>query len=198
MIFLEQIKKTSIIEKATKLAIWYSLHDTLVGYGKLEQEERFTSLRSLLLNSMEIFVVGHEIAHFCYYEAYPDTNGLAPDQSDKDLEINCDNIGLAVCTVYGIGENNTFATNFIGPLVFLYSIHLCEKVKEIITKKPRHDSNSHPSINDRIKNVFKFAKVAKVHPDILEIMKDSLDAAIVIGSQVQLIATEVASKNTDV
>jgi hypothetical protein len=198
MVFLGRIRKTSIIQTATKLAVWYALHDTLVGYGKLEQEKRFTSLRVLLLCAMEIFVVGHEVSHFCHYEAYPETNGLAPEQSDKDLELNCDGIGLAVCTAYGTEEDNTFASNFIGPLILLYSIHLCEKVKEIITDKPRQHSNSHPSINERINNIFKFAKAAEVHPDVLAIMKDSLDAAMVIGSQVQIIATEIASSKTDV
>lgn len=189
--YSDKIKGTSITTTATSLAIFYSLNETLLGYGKLEQEEKFLLNRTLLLNAMKVFVIGHEIAHFSYHEDHPDTCGIRPGNSNKDLEMECDGIGLAICTVYGLNEANTFTTNFIGPLMLLYAISLCEKIKTIITGKTAKPSETHPATLDRIKNIFLFAESINMHSEILQIMRDSLDAAMIIGSQVELTAREI-------
>jgi hypothetical protein len=189
--FKEKIKATPLIPLATSLAIWYALNDTMRGYGKLVRDEKFTTLRVLLLNAMEVFVIGHEISHLSFQELYPETLGVPEGKTVKDLEMDCDSIGLAVCTVYGIEEENTFATNFIGPLAILYAIQLCESVKEMVTGVEHGHSETHPAAVDRIENVFSFVRQARLHPDILKIMNESLEALKIVGNEVEAIIRAV-------
>lgn len=165
--FKEKIRASSLIPLATSLAIWYALNDTLLGYGKLNRDEKFTTLRVLLLNAMDVFVIGNEIALLSFHPSHLETFGVPPGQSVKELEMGCESIGLAVCTVYGIEEKN-FCKNFFGATRCFYGVHLCDIVKEIIMGKSSMQSDTHPAIVECIENIFSFVKKAELHQDTLK------------------------------
>jgi len=70
-----------------RLALYYGIFGTLLGFGEVEQPQDYLSYRLTLLDAMETFVVSHEYAHFVAHERIPRVSG-------QDLEMLCDEMGL--------------------------------------------------------------------------------------------------------
>lgn len=145
------------VKRAKELSVYFSIYGSLIGFGKVKQEENNLGVRVLLLQAMEAFVISHEIAHFSMHEIYPETGGVAEDESEKDLESNCDTLGLAISTAYGNKKENPYAFQFLGALVFFYSLKISYAVKEVIFGCKPEKSDSHPTLDERIDSVFLFA-----------------------------------------
>jgi hypothetical protein len=128
----------------------YALTDSLVGFGRIEQPKEQHGFRILLVNAMEIFVVGHEIGHFTSHEKSPESSGALSPSESRALEFQCDAVGLAVSTAYGQEENNAFAFQLIGAILFFYALRICEQATAIILNAEAPRSQSHPSAEERM------------------------------------------------
>ena len=192
------LKGSKVIGDAARLAFRYASTGTLVGFGKLEQEKELTIGRTLLVNSMEIFAVAHEVGHFFNHEEHPGTNGLAPGDSLKDLELDCDALALTVCSAYGQREDNIFASHLIGPLLFFYALRICDKAAERLFGEHRnHDSDSHPTHAERIHAILAFLDYVVADPVAVGGAQFAMEIAMVIGSQLQLLWDEVSDESVD-
>lgn len=188
---LSKLKQGRVLVDATHLAVRYAYFDSLLGFGRVDQPQEIMGFRVLLVNAMEIFVVGHEIGHLLGHEAHPETQGIPPGTDAKSHELECDAVGLAISTVYGVREENAFAFQLIGPLLFFYALRTCDQVKEILLDEPPAQSDSHPSHEDRFRFALNFLDAAGAQENIKESVQFALDVAMCVGSQVQLIAHEM-------
>lgn len=193
---IEKLRQGRVLVDATQLAMHYACFDSLINFGKLEQRKELTGFRTLLVSSMEIFIVGHEIGHFLASEAYPETSGIAPGQDAKSHELDCDAVGLAISTQHGIREGNAFAYQLIGPLLFFYALRICEQVESILADVAPEKSESHPSHEERFKFALHFLDERGGKENIEESVLFALDIAMSIGSQVQLIVRDLKNHET--
>ncbi len=182
-----RLAKCGVVADATRLAIRYAATESLLGFGRIEQHKDLRASRVLLVNSMEAFILAHEVAHFISHEEYPNSSGIPPDSNQKQLELNCDALGFAVCNGYGAQENNPFAFQLIGPVLFFYALRLSDITRSILTGAPIVDSETHPSTDERIRAVLQFLKDAEAGRSVQRNVLDALDVAMIIGSQVQVI-----------
>lgn len=194
---LTKLRKGQVLIDATRLAVRYAMTDSLVGFGKVEQRPDIHGVRVLLVNAMEVFVVAHEVAHFVAYEAYPDTMGIAPGSNSKMHELECDTFALAVCTQYGVQENNAFSFQLVGPLLFFYALRICERTKAVLTGQPPRESDTHPTNEDRFKFALDFLRSVGAKKHILSSVTFALETAMIIGTQVHLIAQDIAEKSPE-
>lgn len=187
----EALREDPILVQATKLALRYAMSDSLVGFGELIQDENHLNFRIQLVTSMEVFVVGHELAHFTFHERHPESIGLPPGMACRDLEMHCDAMGLAICSAYGVKEVNQLALRFIGPLWFFYALHLCEETQTILLNQPPRVSATHPTIKERIRFIFDFANLANMDPSVRQSMEEALELAIIVGVHVKTVARAI-------
>jgi len=185
---LSKLKQGNVLVDATRIAVRYAYCDSLLGFGRLEQAEELVGFRMLLVNAMEIFVVGHEIGHLLGYESHPETQGIPPGSDARNHELECDAVGLAISTAYGVREENAFAFQLIGPLLLFYALRTCDQVKAILFDEPPTPSESHPSHEERFRFALEFLGAAGAQDNIKESVQFALDVAMCVGSQVQLIA----------
>ena len=188
---LSKLKQGSVLVDATRLAVRYAYFDSLLGFGRVEQPQELMGFRVLLVNAMEIFVVGHEIGHLLGYEAHPETQGIPPGADAKSHELDCDAVGLAISTAYGVREENAFAFQLIGPLLLFYALRTCDQVKAILLDETPTPSESHPSHEERFRFALDFLDAAGAQDNIKESVQVALDVAMCVGSQVQLIAHDM-------
>ncbi|MGG1949714.1 hypothetical protein [Ralstonia solanacearum] len=191
------LKGSRIIRDAALLALRYARTGSLVGFGKLEQPEHLLLGRTLLVNAMELFAIAHEVGHFFCYEEHPETDGLASGQSPKDLELECDALALAVCTGYGQSEDNAFAFQLTGPLLFFCALRICDQAAaQLVGEHGIETSNSHPTHLERIQFIQEFLKKVGAAPHVIDGAQFVLEVAAIIESQVQLLWSELA-ENAD-
>jgi hypothetical protein len=188
---LSKLKQGHVLVDATRLAVRYAYFDSLIGFGQVEQSKEHMGFRVLLVNSMEIFVIGHEIGHFLGHEEHPETLGILPGTDSKNHELECDAVGLALSTAYGVREENALAFQLIGPLLFFYALRTCEQVKAILFDEIPIESESHPSHEERFRFALDFLDAAGATENIKKSVRFALDVAMCVGSQVQLIAHDM-------
>jgi hypothetical protein len=188
---LSKLKQGSVLVDATRLAVRYAYFDSLLGFGRLEQPNELMGIRVLLVNAMEIFVVGHEIGHLLGYEAHPETQGIPSGTDAKSHELDCDAVGLAISTAYGVREENAFAFQLIGPLLLFYALRTCDQVKATLLDETPAPSESHPSHEERFRFALDFLDSAGAQGNIKESVQFALDVAMCVGSQVQLIVHDM-------
>lgn len=184
---LSKLKQGSVLVDATRLAVRYAYFDSLLGFGRVEQAKELIGFRVLLVNAMEIFVVGHEIGHLLGHEANPETQGVPPGTDARSHELECDAVGLAISTAYGVREENALAFQLIGPLLLFYALRTCDQVKAILLDETPTPSESHPSHEERFRFALEFLDAAGAQDNIKESVQFALDVAMCVGSQVQLI-----------
>ncbi len=187
---IAKLRQGNVLVDAARLSLHYACADSLLGFGRLEQAKDLLGFRVLLLNAMEIFVVGHEIGHFMSHESHPNTNGIPPGMDSKSHELECDAVGLAISTQYGVRENNAFAFQLIGPLVLFYALHTCEQVRAALIDEVRPASDSHPSHEERFRFALQFLNDVGAKESIKESVQFALDVAMCVGTQVQLLAQD--------
>ncbi|TOP27213.1 hypothetical protein [Vibrio parahaemolyticus] len=150
------ITDLNIAIDAFRLCVHYGYIGTVRGFGRLEQPQEMHADRAILVHSMEVFIVAHEFYHLYLEEKYPESNGIPPDHTEKDVEELCDAMALAVVTTYGIEKNNIYASHLLGPLLFFSSLELCEKVKNVINPDVNITSDSHPTASERVAFIHSF------------------------------------------
>ncbi|TBU71639.1 hypothetical protein [Phytopseudomonas daroniae] len=188
---IQKLREGHILVDAARLALRYALFNSVLGFGRVEQPRELFGPRVMLVSAMEIFAIGHEIGHFLAHEAYPDASGISPEQDSKTHELECDAVGLAISTAYGVRNGNSFAFQLIGPLLLFYALRICEQVKSILIDEPPTPSESHPSHEERFKYALNFLYKAGATEDIKESVHFALDVAMHVGSQVQMIAKDL-------
>tara|TARA_R110001583_G_scaffold173189_1_gene327070 strand:+ start:221 stop:1327 length:1107 start_codon:yes stop_codon:yes gene_type:complete len=161
------------------LTAYYSQLGSLKGFGKLSEPKGAMLERASLVQAMEVFIIAHEFYHLHLEEQYPDSNGLPPDTSQKEMELMCDSWGLVVLTLFGLKHNNIYATNLIAPLVFFSSLELCESTRVKLKPEVAID-DSHPSPLDRLTNINEFIE----NGNFPEYMKDSSEKFTRISVQI--------------
>lgn len=193
---ITKLRQGRVLLDAAQLALHYACFDSLLGFGQLKQPQELLGGRVMLVNAMEIFVVGHEIGHFLGHEAYPESSGIPPGQDSKSHELECDAVGLAISTAYGVREGNAFAFQLIGPLLLFYALRICEQVKSFLFDEAPAQSESHPSHEERFRFALDFLDAVGAKEDIKESVQFALDVAMYVGSQVQLIARDLKTQVT--
>jgi hypothetical protein len=186
-----KLKQGRVLVDASRLSLHYAYFDSLLGFGQVEQPKELEGFRVLLVNAMEIFIVGHEIGHLLGHEMHPETLGIPPGKDSKAHELECDFAGLTISTAYGVRENNAFAFQLIGALLFFYALRTCDQVKAILFDESPIESNSHPSHEERFRHALDFLDATGAKGDIKESVQFALDVAMCVGNQVQLIAHDL-------
>lgn len=188
---VQKLLQGNVIMDAARLSLRYAHSGSLVGFGRMAQDDDLTAFRTLLVNAMEIFAIGHEIGHFLAHEDYPETSGIRPGQDAKSHELECDAIGLAISTEYGVRNKNPFAFQLIGPLLLFYALHTCERVKSILVDEEPIRSDSHPTHEERFSHTLNFLSKVGASKDVMEGVHFTLEVALCVGSQVQVIAQKL-------
>lgn len=87
---------------ASKLVLYYAYAGTLVGFGPLEQSEQHGAFRMELLKAMEVFIIGHEYAHFIWEERLGHlSTEVAPEE-----ERSADLLAFSICRWFGVKANS--------------------------------------------------------------------------------------------
>lgn len=163
--------------KIQKLIINYALLGTVIGYGKYQHSKDLLMSRALLVHAMEVFIIAHEYGHFLAEEHSTDFDNVHTVEYSKEVELFCDRIGLSICTGYGAEKNNNFAFEFIAPILFFYTINICESMKSFLFGIKTKYSTSHPPIEKRIENIFTFAREVKASEGVFQSMNLFLEIA---------------------
>jgi hypothetical protein len=192
-----KLKSSQALLDATRLSVHYANFNSVLGFGRIEHPKNLVTIRALLVNSMEIFVVGHEIGHLLAHESHPETHGIPEGTCLKEHELECDAVGLAISTAYGVREENGFAFQLIGALLFFYALHTCDQVKGILVGHLPKSSESHPSHEERFRFTLDFLRLIEANDTTMESVRFALDVAECLGSQVQLIAHNLKEKLAD-
>lgn len=167
---------------ALKLLFRYLRSESLMGFGEVKQGPHLMSYRVMLCRSMETFVVGHELGHFCLHEAHPETNGVPPGRTLKDVELLCDAMGFAITSAVGEAKGDDVSKHLIGPLLLFYTLRLHEEADEIILERPEPESESHPSLKERIDGLFAYATMAAPAGHLTIPLQEAMGYATVLGS----------------
>lgn len=192
-----RIKEQNILSDAVRLAVRHAVTGSSLGFGQVEQASELFGLRVLILNAMEIFILGHEIGHLVNHESHPETGGIPPGGTAIDLELSCDVFGLSVCSSYGFKNANPLAINLSGPLLFLYALHICEQTRKTLTKTSTPPSQTHPSTADRFALALQYIReVSDEGPAVSEALS-IMEVALAIGAFVQMATVEIAEEISD-
>lgn len=120
--------------------------------ANVEQEipanQQEASLKAYLLDAMELFVVGHEYAHFVAEERCPEFKGILDPDRSMELEAFCDALGLFLAQAAATDPWNQIAFSGAGGLLFLRSLQLCEYARSLV--QPPTPSASHPASLERV------------------------------------------------
>jgi hypothetical protein len=110
---------------SARLSLYYAATGTVLGFGEVEQPRDHFAERMQLLQSMEIFAVAHEYAHFLADErglSFVDETG---EPAPIGIEYFCDAIGLQISREWGSKNDNWFAFAGVGGLAFFRAIETC-------------------------------------------------------------------------
>jgi|GEM_PF-7067116 len=147
------LKTPGIMSYALMLARHYAQHGSIVTAPMLPVYEKFhIAHRSLIIDAMELFVLGHEYGHCLAEEKIETTSSALSEFESRDLEFSCDQVGLKISRAASAEPVNMFAYSGTGAALFLRAIQLCEAVRQIyLTGKPEEvSSSSHPSVTERL------------------------------------------------
>ncbi|MCU7374872.1 hypothetical protein PEC18_29485 [Paucibacter sp. O1-1] len=180
------VRGAPIIAPAIELLLRYVRSDSVLGFGELKHDPRLDAYRLELCNSMETFIVGHELGHFLLHERYPETNGVPPGKTLKEMELHCDALGFAICGAVGNAEGDETSVHLIGPLLLFYALHLCDDIGHMVLERPPSTSETHPSNRERMHQLFSFADMVAPGGHLWGPLEEALSYASVLGSQVRL------------
>jgi hypothetical protein len=190
---IAKLRQGQVLVDASRLAVRYALTGSVLSSGPMPQAENLLIGRTLLLNSMEMFVIGHELGHFISHEEYPLTDGIAPGSGPKDLERSCDFFGFTICTGYGVREGNAFSFQLLGPSLLFYALMISESAVALLSGQSSHVSDSHPSNEQRLGFVFDFLDEVKATQDLKNNLQSCLDIAGLIGAHVLITLEDAAN-----
>ena len=153
------------ISLAVRLALYFSVTGSLLGFGVVDQPPDYYPYRLELLKSMEIFALSHEYSHFVAHERELEFKDEDGNPFPHGLELFCDVMGLQISRTWGSKNRNWLAFTGVGGLAFFRAIDICESgAAELFDGNlglslPRErarrpsDSDTHPSVTDRTMNL---------------------------------------------
>jgi len=115
-----------------RLALFHAVYGTVLGFGEVVQPLSHTTYRLELLRAIELFVVGHEFAHFVAEERLPHLRGSLELEQQHELERFCDALGLALSRECSGANFLTFCG--VGAVVLLRSAELTASVRDVLAK----------------------------------------------------------------
>jgi hypothetical protein len=195
---IEAIRRDPATVQALRLVLRYARAESLVGFGKYAHEKNLVHFRMLLVQAMEMFIVGHELGHFFLEEQYPELNGVPPDLTPHSVELLCDIIGFSVCTADGHESENELSRHLIGPLLLLYALKLSEDVQNTLLNTRQEASDTHPGLAERIQNLFKYARAIDPTGALYSSMEETLDYAAILGAQVKTVISHISDSDSEV
>ena len=138
---------------AARLALFFSVFDTVLGFGEYKQPHSFLRYRIELLRAMEAFALAHEYVHFLVEEQH------LQFADDYKLELFCDELGLQISRDWGDKRQNWLAFAGVGALAFFEAVETSRACAQELAESGRHspqNSNrgegSHPEPKVRIAN----------------------------------------------
>jgi hypothetical protein len=157
------------INLAVRLALYFSVTGSLLGFGVVDQPPDYYSYRLQLLQSMEIFVLSHEYCHFVAHERELEFRDQDGHPFSQGLELFCDAMGLQLSRLWGSKNNNWLAFTGVGGLAFFRAIDICESgAAELLNcnlrlalprakERRQLESDSHPPVTERTMNLITWA-----------------------------------------
>lgn len=150
---------------SARLSLYYAATGTVLGFGEVEQPLDYFPYRMQLLQSMEIFAVAHEYAHFVADERgirFVDETGEA---FPMGIEYFCDAVGLRISREWGSKNDNWLAFTGAGGLAFFRAIETCSNCASAVASdrgtparpatRATGDDASHPPVNERALTLIK-------------------------------------------
>jgi len=148
---------------AGRLALAYGIYGSLIGFGQVNEPLDYWPYRKQVLDSMEVFVVGHEFAHLVADEQVSQFQGTLDGEASRKLEYFCDQLALQISKRYANHEDNFLSFAGIGGLLFFRAMELSEYALERISEiyhassSPRQRATArnsgYPSLTARIERI---------------------------------------------
>lgn len=147
---------------AVRLALAYGIHGSLIGFGQVNEPVQHWAYRKQLLDSMEVFVVGHEFAHLVAHEQVPEFQDILDVEASRKLEYFCDQLAIQISKRCANHEDNFLSFAGLGAILFFRAMELSEYALERISSihgrsglsnTPRcagGRASGHPSLTARI------------------------------------------------
>ena len=186
---------------ASRLVLFYAFAGTLVGFGPLEQSEQHWAFRMELLKAMEVFIIGHEYAHFIWDERFGHSStDVAPEE-----ERSADLLAFSICRWFGVKVNSWFAFSGAAPILFFRAIKASEDTRDTLTQagelKEVPTRGSHPAANDRLNAIHKIifeGTIADQREMVLAYIGEITAVCDVMDTELQKIFDEmVLSRSAD-
>lgn len=118
---------------AAKLALAYGIYGSLIGFGQVNEPLEHWPYRAQLLDSMEVFVVGHEFAHLIADEQVPEFQGILDVKASRKLEYFCDQLAIQISKRYANHEDNFLSFAGLGAILLFRAMELSEYALERIS-----------------------------------------------------------------
>jgi hypothetical protein len=153
------------ISLAVRLALYFSMTGSVMGFGVVEQPPDYYPYRLELLQSMEVFALSHEYSHFVAHERELEFKDQDGKPFSQGLELFCDAMGLQISRHWGSKNRNWLAFTGVGGLAFFRAIDICESANaelvdgdvgfSLLRARARRqsESDSHPSVAERTMNL---------------------------------------------
>jgi hypothetical protein len=182
---------------ASRLVLFYAFAGTLVGFGPLEQSEQHWAFRMEILKAMEVFIIGHEYAHFIWEERFAHSStDVAPEE-----ERSADLLAFSICRWFGVKVNSWFAFSGAAPILFFRAIKASEDTRDRVTQgdelKNVPTRGSHPSANDRlaaIHQIISEATIAEQREMVLSYIAEVNAVCDVMDTELQSVFDEAMKK----
>lgn len=164
-----------------RLLLHYAYCGTFINFGEVTIPHENTALRMELLQSMEIFAIGHEVGHFVWEERRPNQTSSPDAEESHSTEYFCDQYGQAVSRWHGAAENNWSCFVTAGAILYLHSGSLSQRLFSKCRGGSGDDaeSKSHPRTWDRINRAVENA-VACVPADQAEVVRNYLNEIVAV------------------
>lgn len=172
-----------------RLLLHYACCGTFINFGEVTIPDENIGLRMELLQSMELFAIGHEVGHFVWEERRPNQSSSPDAEESHATEYFCDQYGQAISRWHGAAEDNWSCFVTTGAIIYLHSGSLSQRLFSKYRGGSGDDaeSQSHPRTWDRI-NLAVDNAVACVAADQAEVVKNHLNEIVAV---VRFVETEV-------
>jgi hypothetical protein len=183
------------LKLAIKLLWAFGETGSTVGVGSVVQPPKCLGLRIDLLRAMELFVVGHEYAHFIAHEHAPKDSQPTSTSESHQLELACDVIGLNVSRqACSRKERDWLGYCGAGAIVFFRAIETSERARELFKVGVKKDPSDHPPVEARI-GVIKAAVRSHTPYEQRKKVIMTLNFYDVLGRELGRLALEMLSKS---
>jgi hypothetical protein len=137
------------ITDASRLAVYYAMTGTLMGFGVMLSEAGALAFRMEYVEAMELFALGHEFGHCVAHDSAERFRGMLTEETLQELELLCDRIGTATSRAAST-DGSLVAFCGAGAVLIMYAHEICQGARGCIATVGSNESPRYPATKARV------------------------------------------------